>query len=60
MTRAAYVGVVRETYDFKTPVRFRFRFFTYIGNRSRPTKPRPNIQYADDAISSNEDALVLE
>ena len=58
MTVNTYVGVGRDAYEFKTPVRFRLTF-TEIGGWSCSTEPGPNVQNAGDSETSNEDALIL-
>ena len=58
MKEATHVGVGRDVYEFKTPVRFR-NTVTEIANRSCSMEPGPNVYDAGDAKSSNKDALVL-
>jgi len=58
MQGVAYVGVSRDAYEFKT-LGFRFRFM-YIRSRfCQSPKSWPNVQDADDAVPSNEYALVF-
>jgi len=42
MKVTTYVGVGRDAYEFKTPVRFRLTF-TEIGNGSCSMEPVPNV-----------------
>jgi len=53
-----YIGVGRDAYEFKMPVRFRLTF-TEIGSGSCSTELGPDVQDAGDAESSNKDALIL-
>ena len=59
MARVTYVvGLRRYIYGFNMHVRLRFRVMQ-VGNQSCGAKSWPNIQDAGDAVSLNEDALIL-
>ena len=58
MTVTTYIGVGRDAYEFKMPVRFRLTF-TEIRSGSCSTELGPDVQDAGDAESSNKDALIL-
>jgi hypothetical protein len=59
-TGVTYVGIVRDTHELKMRIRFRFRFRSMQMSWScQSTKLWPNVQDADDVISSNEYALIL-
>jgi hypothetical protein len=50
-----YVGFSGDAYELKTSIGFRIGFI-YFGSRS--TEPRPSVHDADDAVPSQEYALI--
>jgi hypothetical protein len=58
MIEVTYVAFRRDTNELKIFVRFGFRFMQSSWS-CQSTKPRPDVQNADDVVPSNEYALVL-